>query len=101
MVPSTGLLLVLVGVFFILIHAGPISFPECPPDSPEAECNNCPGNKTYGCGGRCPKTCTNLNDAPKACLKDCRFGCICKSEYVYLSDEDRSRCILPKDCPRF
>ncbi|XP_073457171.1 serine protease inhibitor swm-1-like [Aquarana catesbeiana] len=64
----------------------------------EEKCRACTGNTTYGCGSSCPDTCSNMNE-PRFCTMECVFGCNCKTGYVLLSEDDKTRCVLPKDCP--
>ncbi|CAI9608231.1 unnamed protein product [Staurois parvus] len=64
------------------------------------ECGDCTGNRTYtDCGSACPPTCSNWREE-RMCIDVCVVGCFCKSGYVALDDGGKSRCVLPKDCPK-
>ncbi|XP_073426618.1 SCO-spondin-like [Dendrobates tinctorius] len=58
------------------------------------KCEGCTGNKTYTtCGSPCPSTC----NYKAKCLFECTEGCYCKDDYIFL--DDKSACVLHKDCP--
>ncbi|XP_077312559.1 chymotrypsin inhibitor-like [Lithobates pipiens] len=85
--PSSGFLLILIGVSFILTHAGPVADTECPP------------NQEYQqCGTACPLTCSNVNKL-QMCTLQCVPGCFCKSAYILLEGGNNPTCVLPRDCP--
>ncbi|XP_072282942.1 mucin-6-like [Pyxicephalus adspersus] len=83
MVPFSGFLLALIGVAFILIHAGPVAYPKCPPNREFREC-----------GSSCPATCTHP-DPPLVCNRKCAAGCFCKESYL---PADSWICVREKIC---
>ncbi|KAM4016130.1 cysteine-rich venom protein 6-like [Anomaloglossus baeobatrachus] len=58
------------------------------------KCEACTGNTTFRCGTLCPGTC----NIKYKCMEGCKEGCFCKEGYVLL--DDKSKCVLQKDCPK-
>ncbi|XP_077312159.1 serine protease inhibitor swm-1-like [Lithobates pipiens] len=79
--PSSGFLLVLIGITFISTHAIPVPDGECPPDQDYNEC----GSACYSpCGKRDP----NLK-----CTQQCIPGCYCKPGFTFLEGSKKTKCV--------
>ncbi|XP_040183081.1 von Willebrand factor-like isoform X2 [Rana temporaria] len=81
--PSSGFLLLLIGITFISTHAIPVldGDAECPPDQVYNEC----GSACYSpCGGRDPDV---------ECTQQCVPGCFCKPGFMFLEGSNETKCV--------
>lgn len=49
---------------------------------------------------RCARSCDQSASEALLCVPDdCQPGCVCKTPFVQLSQNDKDNCILPEQCP--
>ncbi|XP_077312346.1 uncharacterized protein LOC143933354 [Lithobates pipiens] len=80
--PSSGFLMVLIGISFILTDAGPVpdTDSECPPDQ-----------IYYECGSPCSMMCAK-SDPDEPCIDLCLIGCYCKPGFTF-EGSDKTKCV--------